>query len=721
VTSLLLPAASWAAGPNFDAVSWLPLGCDRPDMVSPSSPAAASFAGDRANLPAFYAYDADYLYFRYRMDANPSGPGGFTQDSWTALMQVPSGDPFEYQYELALNGNTDTIEIWQNTNAQPVDFSPLFHDTPEKQLFTVPYSTESLARTVPANTSFNGQADWFVDFAFPVPTLVATGVIASAGDLAQALFFPATSTNPNNYNKSYLNCPFQPGTTLQISKAVTPTVAPQGTVTPVTYTIAVQNTGTLAATGVVVEDVSLPAFLANLAVKSATDDPGAAFTVESTNPLRVTSPTLAAGRRVTVEITADAMPDCSAGDFVNTASVHATNAFDRQASATLGGCVACTTDADCPSDNNACTVETCSGGVCSHEPSPSCVACTTDVDCARADNACMADACTNGVCTYSAIPGCVVSCTTAADCNDGDLCTTETCTAGVCGSKPAPSCSACTTAADCDDSNPCTTDVCGASGSCELTAIQGCRTCSSAADCDDSDACTTDTCTDGMCHSEAIAGCTPGGTGGTGTGGGTSSGGGSGSSGGGAGGGGDDGHGTGHAAEICGDCVDNDGDGLVDYEDPDCCQRTDPLTLSRMIMRLRPQAAADTLRLRSRGVAAAAASLDPRDGVTLQLSDSNGQLYCHDIDVTTTKAGLKHGVFRFRDKTGTLAAGLQRARFKIRKDGQLVFRATGSKMHLRNATDSGLTVTLRVGGMCMQTTAALRAKPAKLGSRNVFP
>ncbi len=28
VTCLLLPAASWAAGPNFDAVSWLPLGCD---------------------------------------------------------------------------------------------------------------------------------------------------------------------------------------------------------------------------------------------------------------------------------------------------------------------------------------------------------------------------------------------------------------------------------------------------------------------------------------------------------------------------------------------------------------------------------------------------------------------------------------------------------------------------------------------------------------------
>jgi len=175
----------------------------------------------------------------------------------------------------------------------------------------------------------------------------------------------------------------------------------------------------------------------------------------------------------------------------------------------------------------------------------------------------------------------------------------------------------------------------------------------------------------------------------------------------------------GHPAEICGDCVDNDGDGLVDYEDPDCCERTDPLTLSRMLMRMRSQGTGDTLRLRSRGVAASA-SLDPRDGVTLQLSDGSGQLYCHDIGVVTTKAGLKHGVFRFRDKTGTLAGGLQTARFKIRKNGQLVFRATSNKMHLRDA-DGGLTVTLRVGGMCMQTTAALRARPAKLGTRSVFP
>jgi hypothetical protein len=47
-----------------------------------------------------------------------------------------------------------------------------------------------------AGTSFNGDADYFVDFAFPVPMLVNEGVIASAADLSDSFFFPATSTNP---------------------------------------------------------------------------------------------------------------------------------------------------------------------------------------------------------------------------------------------------------------------------------------------------------------------------------------------------------------------------------------------------------------------------------------------------------------------------------------------------------------------------------------------
>src|SRR5262249_60626157 len=99
--SLTLAAAAWAAGPDFDTVKWFPLGCDRPDMIKPDSPAAASFAGNAANPPAFYGYDADYLYFRYRMDANPASGGRFAQDFGTAPLPVPPGAPFPFQSKLS--------------------------------------------------------------------------------------------------------------------------------------------------------------------------------------------------------------------------------------------------------------------------------------------------------------------------------------------------------------------------------------------------------------------------------------------------------------------------------------------------------------------------------------------------------------------------------------------------------------------------------------------
>lgn len=235
VACLLLPAASFATtGPDFGAVSWLQLGCDSPDLIVEASPASASFVGDQANPPAFYGYDADYLYFRYRMDDDPSHGGGFDQYVWTALMQVPSGNRFQYQYQLSLNGKNamgDTIEIWGNTVASDIRF-PHFQDDAEVKLYSVPVG--SLARTVAAGTSFNGNPDRFLDFAFPVSTLIAKGVISTAADLSQSFFFPATATNPNNYSNGYLNCPFQPYTALTVEKSVAPAVAPVNAVTPVT-------------------------------------------------------------------------------------------------------------------------------------------------------------------------------------------------------------------------------------------------------------------------------------------------------------------------------------------------------------------------------------------------------------------------------------------------------------------------------------------------------
>src|SRR4029453_14078278 len=100
--------------------------------------------------------------------------------------------------------------------------------------------------------------------------------------------------------------------------------------------------------------------------------------------------------------------------------------------------------------------------------------------------------------------------------------------------------------------------------------------------------------------------------------------------------------------------------------------------------RMPHKAGRNSLRMKGLYGAASAASFNPsRDGVTLQIADSDGQIYCHDIPVRATKRGLKRGIFRFRDRTGTQAAGPRTVRFKVRKDGRVVFRAKGRKLPFR--------------------------------------
>ena len=80
-------------------------------------------------------------------------------------MQVPSGNRFQYQYQLSLNGKNDKIEIWQNTTASDIRF-PHFSDDPEVQLYSAP---SDRSRDRAARTSFDGKPDYFLYFAFPVP------------------------------------------------------------------------------------------------------------------------------------------------------------------------------------------------------------------------------------------------------------------------------------------------------------------------------------------------------------------------------------------------------------------------------------------------------------------------------------------------------------------------------------------------------------------------
>ena len=375
---------------------------------------------------------------------------------------------------------------------------------------------------------------------------------------------------------------------------------------------------------------------------------------------------------------------------------------------TTPGCVPCTTAADCD-DQNACTTESCPAGVCVSDTIPGCVPCATDADC-NDGSGCTTDTCASGACSTTSIPGCV-PCTTAADCGDGNVCTDDACSAdGVCSNPARPSCIPCATDTDCHDTNACTIDQCGADGSCAFSTIPGCVPCTTAADCDDHDACTLDACSSGMCAHQHDAQCNPHEVCDDGI----------------------DNDDNGltdcadpacsatpaceHPAEICGDCIDNDGDGLVDYEDPDCCDAPAALTLRRLM--LKPTTAkvrGNRLNLRVRSTNFTPAGFDPSaQDTTLQIADASGTIFCKTVSAPNWKHAKR--TFRFRDKKNTFAGGLRKGKFKVKKNGQIVFRTRGKKVDIR-PTDGAVRVTLRVGNQCAQSTALLHPKRKAL----VFP
>jgi hypothetical protein len=169
--------------------------------------------------------------------------------------------------------------------------------------------------------------------------------------------------------------------------------------------------------------------------------------------------------------------------------------------------VECSTNGDC-NDNNVCTTDTCSSGICQY--SNNTLSCNDGLFCTATDT------CSGGVCVGSGarcsapqfcsetLDACV-ECLNTGHCDDGNVCTTDACTAsGTCQrTNNTLTCSDglfCTTNDRCNGGacvggvSPCggTTSVCDEAG-------DRCVQCLSPTQCNDNNACTTDSCTNNVC------------------------------------------------------------------------------------------------------------------------------------------------------------------------------------------------------------------------------
>jgi hypothetical protein len=149
--------------------------------------------------------------------------------------------------------------------------------------------------------------------------------------------------------------------------------------------------------------------------------------------------------------------------------------------------------------------------------------------------------------------------------------------------------------------------------------------------------------------------------------------------------------------EICGNCLDDDGDGLVDFEDADCCSSTSGALLDLKKGLLRPgDGAVAKVKLKAKTSASGLpASTTSTQDLSLQIRTESGEVLC--ARVAAAEMVRKKRALKFRDKSGSVgfAEGLTKVTIKEKKkDGSGKLNAGGKKVELTVPAAGPLTVTL---------------------------
>jgi hypothetical protein len=166
--------------------------------------------------------------------------------------------------------------------------------------------------------------------------------------------------------------------------------------------------------------------------------------------------------------------------------------------------------------------------------------------------------------------------------------------------------------------------------------------------------------------------------------------------------------------EVCGNCLDDDGDGDVDFEDPACCAARGLLALGRV--RAKPHDGGSTLKLK--GLLGgfdlpAAGSAD----LVLQLRSDKGPTWCARIPAAALRAA-KRGL-RFDDSTATIASaqGLERVRLvRAKRGGKTIVISGDDTSFAATAGPVDVTVALmRPGERALCVSSSARLRPSRRG------
>ena len=167
------------------------------------------------------------------------------------------------------------------------------------------------------------------------------------------------------------------------------------------------------------------------------------------------------------------------------------------------------------------------------------------------------------------------------------------------------------------------------------------------------------------------------------------------------------------APEDCGNCIDDDGEGLTDFEDPSCCTDGGPaLSLQRGLVK----PAKGKSRLQLKGALAGTIPAVTATGLAVQLRPANGsELLC--ARIAPEKFRRKGKAVRFSDKNGQLsgAGGVASLLLKSRKNGPVALTLAAKQASFATPPAGPLSITFGFGsgttaGQCATVTPTFRAK-----------
>jgi hypothetical protein len=148
--------------------------------------------------------------------------------------------------------------------------------------------------------------------------------------------------------------------------------------------------------------------------------------------------------------------------------------------------------------------------------------------------------------------------------------------------------------------------------------------------------------------------------------------------------------------EICGNCLDDDGNGDTDFEDAACCPEGRAFRMGISRARLRPRGAVSMLRLRTTLAESGLSTVNPRkQDVFVQIRPPGGaDVFCAQLPADKFMK-IRRG-FSFWDKKHvvTSAKGINDAKVMIRRNGTVRFRALGRRAQLRTPASGPLQLTV---------------------------